>query len=114
MTRPSLRRAIDAKCRDCGGQEGGERHWRGHCSFCPVIGCALWPVRPITGENPPEWLTSRDPSRLPQGFLQLSTEEALALIRGAAAVIRPVKGGNSATMKPNGRGVGDSGDDDLS
>ena len=28
MKMPSLRGAIDAKSRDCGGQEGGDRFWR--------------------------------------------------------------------------------------
>lgn len=95
MNRPSLRQAIDAKCRDCGGQEGGARFWRLHVSACPVTACPLWQVRPIASENPPAWLASRDPDRLPQGFLSLPTEQAIAAIRGAACVFLPVTGGNS-------------------
>lgn len=93
----SLRKAVDLKCRDCGGQEGGARYWRLHVSACPVTSCSLWEVRPLASENPPCWLTSRKPDDLPPGFLSLSTEEAIAAIRGTESVFLPVSQGNSET-----------------
>lgn len=91
----SLRGAIDAKCRDCGGQEGGDRYWRLHTSACPVVACPLWPVRPIATRNAPAWLASRKVDDLPAGFAALPQEQAIAIIRGVEAVLQAEKGGNS-------------------
>ena len=82
MIKASRKKALDAHCRKCGGADGGSRHWRAHVSVCPVTDCDLWPFRPLTNESPPEWLTSRDPARLPPGFQKLRTDEALALLKG--------------------------------
>lgn len=95
MSGPSLRGAIDAHCRDCGGQEGGERYWRLHVSACPVTACSLWTARPLATRNVPAWLASRDPGDLPVGFLSLPLEDAIALIRAAEAVMPPETGDNS-------------------
>ena len=95
MKMPSLRGAIDAKCRDCGGQEGGDRFWRLHTSACPVTACPLWNVRPIASRNVPAWLASRNPADLPDGFASLTTEAAISLIRGAEGVMHPETGNNS-------------------
>lgn len=95
MSGPSLRGAVDAKCRDCGGQEGGDRFWRLHVSACPVTACPLWRVRPIASRNAPAWLASRDPAALPDGFACLPAGEAIAIIRGAGAVMHPEMGDNS-------------------
>ena len=65
-SRPSLRTALDAKCRDCGAAEGGA-HWRLHVAACPATGCPLWAVRPLP-VRAPEWLASRDTSDLPIGW----------------------------------------------
>jgi hypothetical protein len=94
----SLRSAIDGKCRDCGGQEGGARFWRLHVSACPVTQCPLWRVRPIASENPPAWLSDRDPAALPPGFLSLPVEQAIALIRAEGALFPTVSTGNSETV----------------
>jgi len=108
MTKPSLRGAIDAHCRDCGGQEGGERYWRLHVSVCPVTACPLWCVRPLARRNAPAWLSSRDPDDLPDGFLSLTNEEAVASIRGAGAVLDGEKPANSETetIQASGEGCG--------
>lgn len=81
MKGTSKRTAIDAKCKDCGGQDGGDRYWRQHVSVCPVTQCPLWRERPLATRNVPAWLASRDPADLPPGFTQLTTEEAIAAIR---------------------------------
>lgn len=95
MKMPSLRGAIDAKCRDCGGQEGGDRFWRLHTSACTVTACPLWTVRPIASRNAPAWLASRNAADLPDGFASLPIEAAISLIRGAEGVMHPETGDNS-------------------
>lgn len=95
MSAVSLRSAIDGKCRDCGGQEGGDRFWRVHVSVCPVTACPLWQVRPIASRNAPAWLASRDPVDLPPGFARLPVGEAIAAIRGTGAVLHPETGDNT-------------------
>jgi hypothetical protein len=82
MAKQPLRTAIDRKCRDCGGQDGGDRYWRAHVSACPITTCPLWKVRPLASRNVPAWLASRDPQDLPDGFAALSTAEAVAKVRG--------------------------------
>ena len=95
MKMPSLRGAIDAKSRDCGGQEGGDRFWRLHTSACPVTACPLWNVRPIASRNIPAWLANRNPADLSDGFASLPTESAFALIVGAEVVMHAETAENS-------------------
>lgn len=98
MTGPSLRAAIDAKCRACGGVDGGARCWRLHVSACPVTECPLWRHRPLARRNLPCWLASRNPDDLPSDFLSLTTETALARIRGNAAVMDTETATNSSAQ----------------
>jgi hypothetical protein len=102
LARPSLRASIDAKCRDCGGQDGGDRCWRQHVSVCPVTHCQLWQVRPLATRNVPEWLASSDADDLPKGFLELATEDAIGVIRGPAVVVPAKTAGNSVTNQDQG------------
>lgn len=102
MSKVSLRRAIDAHCRQCGGQEGGERHWRNHVAACPVTTCPLWRVRPLSSRGAPTWLASRDPDDLPDGFLGLPLEKAIALIRGADGLMHPQTADNSLETAAEG------------
>lgn len=95
MSTVSLRQSIDAKCRDCGGQEGGDRHWRVHTSVCPITACPLWRVRPLASRNVPLWLAARDPALLPSGFTALTQHEAMALVRAAGALMQHETGHNS-------------------
>lgn len=81
MVKASLRSAVNAKCRGCGGIDGGRHTWRLHVSVCPVVSCPLWSVRPLATRNVPAWLASRHPSDLPEGFLSLTIEEAIRRIR---------------------------------
>jgi hypothetical protein len=98
MTTVSLRQSIDAKCRDCGGQEGGDRHWRVHTSVCPITACPLWRARPLASRNVPLWLAARDPAALPHGFTALTQLEAIALVRGAGALMQHETGDNSEAV----------------
>lgn len=44
--RPSLRQAIDAKCRDCiHDDQSGLGTWREQVARCTCAACPLWPVR---------------------------------------------------------------------
>lgn len=67
----SLRKAINAKCRDCSFDPlSGGGTWRAQVAQCSVIECPLWPVRPAPSggpfANPP-----RDPEKVSQEWLRL-------------------------------------------
>ena len=47
----SLRKAIDAKCRDCAYDELDRGNWRRQIEACTSTGCPLWPHRPVTGKT---------------------------------------------------------------
>lgn len=96
MSAPTLRSCIDTKCRECGGADGGARFWRVHVSACPVTDCPLWPVRPLARRNLPPWLASRNADDLPADFCALTTEEAIARIRSAGALMDTETATNSA------------------
>ena len=98
----SLRAAIDAKCRDCGGQEGGARYWRVHVSACPVTDCPLWAVRPLASRNAPPWLSSREQAHLPPGWRSLPLDGAIAAIQGDCGVMQPETGRNSVDGNSDG------------
>lgn len=45
--KPSLRRAINAKCADCiHDPQSGLGTWRQQVEACPATDCPLWSVRP--------------------------------------------------------------------
>lgn len=81
MSAPSLRKAIDAKCRECGACGVGA-NWREHITCCPVTDCPLWHVRPLS-KRMPSWLTRRSVETLPGTWRSLSMNDALKLIRNA-------------------------------
>jgi hypothetical protein len=49
MSRPSLRAAIDAKCKSCIYDPGAAGNWREQVSDCSSANCPLHPLRPISG-----------------------------------------------------------------
>ena len=49
MTRPSLRDAIDAKCKSCIYDPKARGNWREQVQECSSANCSLRPVRPISG-----------------------------------------------------------------
>jgi len=65
----SLRRAIDAKCKDClyDPLSGGGK-WREQVAQCSSVNCPLWPIRPAPSSgpfaNPP-----RDPATVTRKWL---------------------------------------------
>jgi|GEM_PF-1462760 len=70
-SKPSLRAAINAKCKDCTYDPlSGGGTWREQVAQCSSVNCPLWPVRPapISGlfANP-----CRDPEVVPQEWLKL-------------------------------------------
>lgn len=44
----SLKKAIEAKCKDCTYDSASPGTWREQVELCRVTRCPLWPVRPIT------------------------------------------------------------------
>jgi|SRR5579863_7019267 len=80
MSGPSLRGAINGKCRSCGAEQGAGRLWRDHIAVCPVYDCALWPVRPLP-RNTPDFIAARKLDALPPNWRRLSHESALAMVR---------------------------------
>lgn len=46
--RPSMRKAIDAKCKDCIYDHfSGLGTWRQQVEGCPCTDCPLWELRPV-------------------------------------------------------------------
>lgn len=51
--RPSWRKAIDAKCKDCIFDPASVLgHWRQQTEACTITECALWPLRPVSAAGP--------------------------------------------------------------
>jgi len=46
--RPSLRKAINDKCKECIYDERGSGTWRQQVDECTCRICPLWPVRPAS------------------------------------------------------------------
>ena len=47
----SLKKCIEAKCKDCTYDHAIAGSWRSQVEDCRVFSCALWEVRPITMET---------------------------------------------------------------
>lgn len=47
----SLKKAIEAKCKDCTYDHCAAGSWRQQTELCRVYSCPLWEVRPITMET---------------------------------------------------------------
>ena len=47
----SLKKCIEAKCKDCTYDHAAPGSWRAQVEDCRVRSCALWEVRPITMET---------------------------------------------------------------
>ena len=47
----SLKKCIEAKCKDCTYDTYVPGSWRAQVEACTVRSCALWEVRPITMET---------------------------------------------------------------
>jgi hypothetical protein len=48
----------------------------------------------MASRNVPPWLATRNPADLPDGFVTLATEDAIASIRGTEALLHPQTGNN--------------------
>jgi hypothetical protein len=44
----SLKKCVEAKCKDCAYDPLDKGTWREQVEKCTVQKCALWPVRPMT------------------------------------------------------------------
>ena len=46
MKKPSLRKAINDKCKDCSYDPYDKGTWRQQVEACNITDCSLWPLRP--------------------------------------------------------------------
>ena len=80
MTGPRTRgAAIAAKCRECIHDRQAAGTWRTQVATCQCTDCALWRFRPLPG-NAADWLRSRNPADLPEGWVDLPQETAARLV----------------------------------
>ena len=52
MKKPSLRKAINAKCMECICDSGAPGTWRQQVERCTATGCPLYQLRPVS--KPPK------------------------------------------------------------
>lgn len=76
--RPSLRAAIDLKCKGCCyDAKCGGGTWREQVAQCASVSCPLWPVRPAPTQgrfaNP-----YRDPSAVPREWVTMPVGSAFS------------------------------------
>jgi len=77
LSRPKLRAAIDAKCKDCiYDPECGGGTWREQVAQCSSISCPIWPFRAAPGSGP---LADppRDPATVSREWLQTALGSAV-------------------------------------
>jgi hypothetical protein len=44
----SMRKCVNAKCKECIYDENGKGTWRQQVEACTATKCALWPIRPVS------------------------------------------------------------------
>jgi len=72
--------AIAAKCRECIHDPRASGTWREQVATCHCTDCPLWRFRPLPS-NAPEWIASRDPGSLPDGFASIDHDAAIRCLR---------------------------------
>lgn len=89
--RPSMRVAINAKCKDCiYDSKSGLGTWREQVGQCPCTGCPLYPVRPLPERRAPK-NAQEGPSLAATG--QADTEGGPTLLDSVNTVISLASGG---------------------
>lgn len=74
--------AIAENCRECIYDPLAFGTWREQVAVCPCTDCHMWPLRPIQDpRSAPDWIKSRDPDDLPEGFPGLDQEGAVRAMR---------------------------------
>jgi hypothetical protein len=76
----SLRKAINAKCRDCIYDPAARGTWLAQVAACSASSCPLWPVRPA----PREVDAPRDPATVSREWLARSQDEAILALSSTA------------------------------
>ena len=91
MSGPKTRgQAIDAFCRECIHDAAAFGTAREQVAACSLTTCPLWRFRPVqSGKSAPDWIRSRDPGDLPDGFHALSQAEAVRAMRADIAATPP-------------------------
>ena len=49
----SVRKAVNAKCKDCSWDPAAPGTWKVQIQCCPCIECPLWPIRPVSESGEP-------------------------------------------------------------
>ena len=81
MSAPRTRgQAIAAFCKACIADPQASGTWREQVTCCQCTGCALWRFRPLSRKTP-IWITSREPSELPEGWTRAGHDAVIQALR---------------------------------
>jgi hypothetical protein len=65
MAGPSLRKAIDDKCKDCIYDSAVPMNWKKQVTLCTSTDCSLHPVRPISRSKAESFVKLQNDPRAP-------------------------------------------------
>ncbi len=108
MTAPKTRgAAITAHCRECTHDPSAMGTWREQVAACHITACPLWTFRPLPA-HAPDWIKSRNPGDLPDGYGRLRHDDAIRTLRGnidARGAYGPETGPRLTTQHGGASGV---------
>ncbi|MGH8147643.1 MAG: hypothetical protein ACREPY_15090 [Rhodanobacteraceae bacterium] len=78
--------AIAAYCKQCIHDSAAFGTWREQVAACTATACPLWRFRPLQdGPSCPDWIKSRDPADLPDGWAKIPQADAVRVMRQCIA-----------------------------
>jgi hypothetical protein len=90
--------AIAAHCKDCIYDPAASGTWREQVAACTAFECALWRFRPVQDKaSCPDWIKSRDPADLPDGWASLEQPVSVRTMRARIAAMA-----NARAVQANG------------
>lgn len=83
MTAPRTRSAaVTAYCKGCIHDSAAFGTWREQVAACPAVDCPLWRFRPLQDSaSCPDWIKSRNPADLPEGWARIHQADAVRMMR---------------------------------